>query len=90
MKALRRRVPLRLRRPLGEAETKRCKGRVPRRHTKRCAVEAVSANIRHFICREGWAQPRAVAASLAILKKACGVKSTRRMTPKQIVASRRP
>jgi hypothetical protein len=60
---------------------------------KKCAVTAMSKNIAKEMkrCpargkRRSKCQKRAVAIGYSVLRKACGVTSKRRMTPKQIVA----
>jgi len=60
---------------------------------KRCSATAMSRNIAVETkkCpasgkRKRKCQQRAVAIGYSVLRKACGVKSKRRMTPKQIVA----
>lgn len=65
------------------------KRRVLKRHTNRCAARAVSDNVRHFVHVNKWPVKRAVAASLNILKWACGcgpVRMKRKMTPQEIVS----
>ena len=62
---------------------------VLKRHTRRCAVESVSKNVRHFIRVKGMPQPQAVAVSLNVLKRACGCGPKRmqsKMTPREIVS----
>ena len=54
---------------------------------KICSVKSFKANVARNI-REGYAPDQAVAISYAVLRKACGVKTTRRMSPKQIVRER--
>lgn len=69
--------------------TRRSMHRVLKRHTKRCDVRAVSDNIRHFRRVAKMGQPYAIAASLNILKRACGCGPKRmgqRMTPREIVS----
>jgi hypothetical protein len=55
---------------------------------KTCSTKAMSKNMRKCI-REGESRSRCAAMSYRTLKRACRVKSKKRMTPKQIVAKRR-
>lgn len=52
---------------------------------KRCSVEAMSENVRQER-RRGRPAAQAAAIGYRTLKEACGCRSERRMTPKQIVA----
>lgn len=55
---------------------------------KRCSTRAMSRNIGR--CRhEGRPAAQCAAIAYSVLKRACGVKTKKRMTPKQIVARRR-
>lgn len=58
--------------------------KVIKTYTKKCDPNSVGKNVRHFIHKSDMDQKQAVAASLSILKRSCGVKSKKRMTPKQI------
>lgn len=54
---------------------------------KICSVKSFKANVARNV-REGYPPNQAVAIAYATLRKACGVKTTRRMSPKQIVRTR--
>lgn len=58
---------------------------VPKKTIKKCSTKAMSQNIRHYR-HAGKEGPQAVAIAYSVLKKACGVTSKERMTPKEIVA----
>ena len=52
---------------------------------RECSLEAFSKNIETEI-KSGKPRPQSVAIAYSVLKKACGVKSKKKMTPKEIIS----